>query len=656
MGAEHSRAAGAECAPQQPQQVQVRREADSFTCESCRQQLYATQGVMSSERRSLPNYSNYVNNHPSATSTNKLLLSYSCSGKLIRKSDEALEIDCRNDIENQPQSDMGDNDEYGNSKSKMIKKKNPITRTRSQSPPPHAHSFTDLSKLSRSTGDSGKQFNDSSVKDLVFAKTKCYIQTTASYPKRIKGTCTLKLSYLMFENEDVYKNPLIINIFDILELSQSYNWRVNEPCIMKIVTQSEKFHFYGWQESLQQFLKAYVTKEQLTNSNRIPDDSMPPFMNPSLDKTSSTHPSTISLGQTEVESSNVSEGPFNTANSVAFGSDTTQKIASAAPVELLYQKIIKNFGNEHTIVCDVETDFSVAQLSNCLIGPSELYKQLLSNNGCHTISNSEWAIDVHDKCSSNCEFMQFYMKGLKDINTRILYEMKSPYVPDKLVIFAYTTKCENVPAAGTMTMNGFYVFYSPAALQPTQVKVFMTVNPGGLIFSEQVIRKKSLNESKKRFKKYIKFIEDHSDEIKNNKEYDSLPVKNVPESLKLPEQNLSMQRIKSVMSETPHLNSNLISTESTQYQSKSLNQQLVENVNQFRNYVNHSLAVQCILFVLVVFLVGKLFLPSFRFKSAKNNADVVSETILRIESILENFMDRIDKLEKKIDSNCQQKS
>ena len=124
------------------------------------------------------------------------------------------------------------------------------------------------------------------------------------------------------------------------------------------------------------------------------------------------------------------------------------------------------------------------------------------------------------------------MKGLKDINTRILYEMKSPYVPDKLVIFAYTTKCENVPAAGTMTMNGFYVFYSPAALKPTQVKVFMTVNPGGLIFSEQVIRKKSLNESKKRFKKYIKFIEDHSDEIKNNNDYDSLPVKNVPENLK----------------------------------------------------------------------------------------------------------------------------
>ena len=124
----------------------------------------------------------------------------------------------------------------------------------------------------------------------------------------------------------------------------------------------------------------------------------------------------------------------------------------------------------------------------------------------------------------------------------------------------------------------------------------------------------------------------------------------------MPEQNLSMQRIKSVMSETPHLNSNLNSTKSTEYQSKSLNQQLVENVNQFRNYVNHSLAVQCILFVLVVFLVGKLFLPSFRFKSAKNNADVVSETILRIESILENFMDRIEKLEKKIDSNCQQKS
>ena len=92
-------------------------------------------------------------------------------------------------------------------------------------------------------------------------ETKCYIQTTASYPKRIKGTCTLKLSYLMFENEDLYKTPLIINIFDILELSQSYNWRVNEPCIMKIVTQNEKFNFYGWQESLQQFLKAYVTKE-----------------------------------------------------------------------------------------------------------------------------------------------------------------------------------------------------------------------------------------------------------------------------------------------------------------------------------------------------------------------------------------------------------
>ena len=145
MGAENSRSAGVECAPQQ--QGQVRREVDGHTCESCRQQLYATQGVTSSERRSLPKYSNYVNNQ--GATSNKLLLSYSYSGKLVKKSDEALETDCRNDIENQPQSDMGDNDENGNNNGKMIKKKNQLTRTRSKSPPPHAHSFTDLSRLSR---------------------------------------------------------------------------------------------------------------------------------------------------------------------------------------------------------------------------------------------------------------------------------------------------------------------------------------------------------------------------------------------------------------------------------------------------------------------------------------------------------------------------